>query len=136
MFPPCLECVESYSVIIAAIVFIVLIELWLPSILTSFAVPTIYLSLSLRVLNRCIDDFEGSSAYAIILPQGDTFITILIGKIDIDYIYKHKVDDKEFTIDTRQLKEILGPEVSISNSDVLAWISEYVNEGLRNLMEV
>ncbi len=66
----------------------------------------------------------------------DTFITIILGKTEIDYIYKHKIDDKEFTIDTRQLKTILGEEVSISNSDVLAWINEYINDGLRNLMEV
>ena len=68
--------------------------------------------------------------------MADTFIAIILGKSDIDYIYKHIVNDKVFTIDTRQLKEILGEEVSISSSDVLAWINDYVNEGLQNLMEV
>ncbi len=66
----------------------------------------------------------------------DTFITVILGKADIDYIYKHKMNDKEFIIDTRQLKQILGLEVSISNPDILAWINEYINDGLGNLMEV
>lgn len=66
----------------------------------------------------------------------DTFTAIILGKSDIDYIYKHIINDKAFTIDTRQLKEVLGEKVSISSADVLTWINEYVNDGLQNLMEV
>ncbi len=65
--------------------------------------------------------------------MSDTFITLLISNENIDYTYKHVLDDKEFFIDTREIKQILGNEVSITSPQVLEWIKENIREALKDL---
>ncbi len=65
-------------------------------------------------------------------PLGDmagTMVTLISGSPSIDFMYKHIKDEKEFVLDTRELRQILG-EVSLDMPDVLMWIEEYINEGL------
>ena len=46
---------------------------------------------------------------------------------DRDFIYKRIKDDKQFIVDTRQLRTILG-DVPLNEPDVLKWIEDYINE--------
>jgi hypothetical protein len=55
--------------------------------------------------------------------------------LDIDFVYKRKVDVREFTVDTRQLKEILG-DVPLNEPSITLWITQYINENTKQLMEV
>lgn len=63
-------------------------------------------------------------------PIGDmneTVLLLVIGNPDIDFFYQHTLDDKEFTLDTRELREILG-EVSFNEPEITQWIREYLAE--------
>jgi len=65
-------------------------------------------------------------------PLGDmagTMVTLISGSPSIDFMYKHTKDNKEFILDTREVRQILG-EVSLDMPDVLMWIEGYINEGL------
>ena len=63
-------------------------------------------------------------------PLGDMAETML-GTVtsyeNIDFVYSHKVNDKEFEFDTRQVREILGG-VSLNSPEVVLWLSEFLKE--------
>lgn len=64
-------------------------------------------------------------------PLGDinSTVSILIRcNPKIDFVFKHKTDKGEFSLDTRQLKQVLGEDVSIDTPDVIAWIDEFLYE--------
>jgi len=68
-------------------------------------------------------------------PIGDmaqTLVTLIISNEEIDFIYRHIKDDKEFVLDTGQLKEILG-DVSLNNPEIVSWITGYIKEGLAEI---
>ena len=65
-------------------------------------------------------------------PLGDmagTMVTLISGSPSIDFMYKHTKDNKEFILDTREVRQILG-EVTLDMPDVLMWIEGYINESL------
>ncbi len=71
-------------------------------------------------------------------PIGDmcsTVMTLITMNLNIDFIYKRKRDEKEFTVDTRQLKEILG-DVPLNEYSISLWIKDYITENTKQLMEV
>ena len=71
-------------------------------------------------------------------PIGDmcsTIITLITMNLHIDFVYKRQIDEKEFTVDTRQLKEILG-DVPLNEPSITAWIKEYITENTKQLTEV
>lgn len=64
------------------------------------------------------------------LPLGDvdgTIVTLIQMNPALDFVYRHAVDGREFVLDTRQLREILG-EVPLDEPGVIAWIGEYLRE--------
>lgn len=68
------------------------------------------------------------------MPLGDmvgTVMTIVTMNPDIDFVYRYKVDEREFTLDTREFRAILG-DVPFSEPEVAAYIKEYLTE---NTME-
>ena len=52
---------------------------------------------------------------------------------DIDFSYTHTYNEKEFTLDTRELRKILGDEVKLSEISVAQWIGEYINENITEI---
>ena len=46
---------------------------------------------------------------------------------DRNFIYRLKVDEKEFTLSTSELKGILG-DVPLNEPSVTQWIKEYLRE--------
>lgn len=68
-------------------------------------------------------------------PMGDmaaTMQTLVSSNEDINFIYKHTKNEKEFLFDTAQIKEILG-DVSLNNPEILVWIRDYIEEGLQEI---
>lgn len=68
-------------------------------------------------------------------PLGDINSTVKIliqCNPDIDFVYTRSTDSDSFTLDTRELREILG-DVSLDNADVLEWIADYLEENTNNL---
>ena len=64
-------------------------------------------------------------------PLGDinSTIEILIRcNPDIDFVFNHSTDIGSFTLDTRELREVLGDDVSLDTPDVLEWINAFLEE--------
>ena len=71
-------------------------------------------------------------------PIGDmtsTMISLITMNLHMDFLYRRKIDDREFTVDTRQLKEILG-DVPLNEPSIVSWITQYINENTKQLPEV
>ncbi len=68
-------------------------------------------------------------------PLGDMVTTLwmlIVNRSETDFYYTHKVEDKEFILDTREMREILGG-VPFSEPEVSAWIREYIRENIDSL---
>ncbi len=71
-------------------------------------------------------------------PIGDltsTVVILITMNLHTDFIYKRSLDSKEFTVDTRQLKEILG-DVPMNEPSIVSWLTDYIKENTNQLTEV
>lgn len=69
-------------------------------------------------------------------PLGDikgTMLGLFTSYESIEFVYMHELDSKVFKIDTRELKKILGG-VSLSQPEVYLWLTEYLEEGEREIL--
>lgn len=67
------------------------------------------------------------------IPLGDivgTVCTLIQGHGDekIDFDFTHKIGEKEITLSTSEMREMLG-DVPLSSPEVIAWVREYLTEG-------
>jgi hypothetical protein len=60
----------------------------------------------------------------------NTITAIIAGNEHIDFVYRYITDKGEYTLDTREIKEILG-DVSINNIKVIEWMRTNIEEGLK-----
>lgn len=71
-------------------------------------------------------------------PLGDipgTLTVLIAANPEISFNYTQRVDDKEFVLDTDEIKAQLD-DVPINELSVLKWISEYVKEGTSGELEI
>ena len=71
-------------------------------------------------------------------PIGDltsTVVILITMNLHTDFVYTRRLDEKEFTVDTRQLKEILG-DVPLNEPSIVSWLTDYINENTKQLTEV
>ncbi len=71
-------------------------------------------------------------------PLGDiagTITTVLSGNPHIDFLYRHEKNGKEFLLDTRKMREILGDDAPLSSPEVILWLTDFINEGLQEISE-
>ena len=71
-------------------------------------------------------------------PLGDmcsSVVLLITMNTHMDFLYRYKIDEKEFTLDTRQLKEILG-DVPLNEPSISNWIKDYINQNTKQLTEV
>ena len=64
------------------------------------------------------------------MPLGDissTIHTLIICHPDTEFVYTYEYDDASFTLDTRELKEILG-DIPLNTPEVSQYIMEYLTE--------
>lgn len=64
------------------------------------------------------------------MPLGDitsTIYTLVVYHPDIDFVYHYCYNDNQFTLDTREFREILG-NVPFSNPEISAYIRDYLTE--------
>jgi nitrogen fixation/metabolism regulation signal transduction histidine kinase len=64
------------------------------------------------------------------MPLGDinsTIHSLITLNTQIDFVYTYRFDHKQFTLDTRQLREILD-NVPLDNPEVSAYIKEFLEE--------
>ena len=68
-------------------------------------------------------------------PLGDiasTLVTLIAGNTDVDFIYRHKHNDREYILDTRDVKSEID-DVPINHVEVLHFIREHVREGMKEI---
>ena len=68
-------------------------------------------------------------------PLGDINSTVKIliqCNPDIDFVYTCTTDNGSFTLDTRELRQVLG-DVSLDTPDVLEWIADYLEENTKSI---
>jgi len=68
-------------------------------------------------------------------PVGDmdeTILLLITCNPDIDFVYEKERDGRGFILDTRELREVLGGDVPLSNPDVADWIRGYLKEQMEN----
>ncbi len=68
-------------------------------------------------------------------PLGDmveTILTLVSSNPSIDFVYHHKVDDREYLFETKEIKKVLK-DVPINTVEVIIWMKENLNEGIISL---
>jgi anti-sigma regulatory factor (Ser/Thr protein kinase) len=68
-------------------------------------------------------------------PLGDiasTLVTLIAGNANIDFIYHHQHNDREYILDTRDVKREID-DVPINHVEVLNFIRDSVYEGLMEI---
>lgn len=63
------------------------------------------------------------------MPLGDissTIHTLAVFNENIRFIYTYRYNDREFSLDTQEIKEILGDGISFSDLEVSRFIREYL----------
>lgn len=58
----------------------------------------------------------------------DTLCVLLQGNPEIDFYFEHITPEIEVKLSTKELKEILGEDVSIGEFEVLEWVKAYLKE--------
>ena len=66
--------------------------------------------------------------------MSETMHQLITSFEDVDFIYSHKVNEKEFFVDTREFKKALDG-VSFKENAVSLWILEYLKEGEAGIYE-
>ena len=68
-------------------------------------------------------------------PLGDiasTLVTLIAGNTNVDFIYRHQHNDREYILDTRDVKSEID-DVPINHVEVLNFIREHIEEGLKEI---
>jgi len=70
-------------------------------------------------------------------PLGDmasSVITLIAGNPDVDFVYIHILDGKNFTMDTRDIRKELG-DISLTNPTVIHHLTQSIKEELGRLKQ-
>ena len=70
-------------------------------------------------------------------PLGDmaeTMHGLITSHEKVDFVYRHTVNEKSFSADTREIKTILGG-VPLGEPEVLLWLLEYLRDGEQSLYQ-
>lgn len=59
--------------------------------------------------------------------MAETMLGIVTSYEETDFVYIHRVNDKEYKFDTREIKAVLGG-VSFKESEVMMWLKSYFEE--------
>lgn len=69
------------------------------------------------------------------IPLGDissTVVMLIAMNTDRDFLYTHTYNENSFSVDTRQLKQILDG-VSLDTPEIQQWLREYITEQLQTI---
>ena len=64
--------------------------------------------------------------------MGSTLVTLITGNADVDFVYRHRHNDREYILDTRVIRKEIG-EVAINHVKVLTFIRAHVQGGLEDI---
>ena len=69
-------------------------------------------------------------------PLGDiisTLTVIIQGHPEVNYVFRHLTPHGEVNLDTNEMREVLGEDVSLSDFEILEWIKEYLKESYNEM---
>lgn len=64
-------------------------------------------------------------------PLGDvasTIVTLIQGSPQIDFSFRHTTEGREVSLETKEMRQVLGDEVPLNTPEVLHWIAESLRE--------
>jgi len=64
----------------------------------------------------------------------ETISILILNDKNIDIYYKHKVDEREYVFDTREVKKVLDG-IPFTNYDVMMWIKDNIKNGIDTIIE-
>ena len=68
-------------------------------------------------------------------PVGDmvsTMCVIIQGHPEINYVFRHITPEFEVGLNTAEMREILGEDVSLGEPEILEWIADYLTQQYNN----
>ena len=72
------------------------------------------------------------------IPLGDINATVLLlitCNQDRNFVFRHRINSREFTLDTRELRRVLGDEVTLNSPDVVEWMKGWLDEQTQLIKE-
>ena len=57
-----------------------------------------------------------------------TLIILIAGNCDVDFLYKHRYNDRQFEMDTREIRKEIG-DIPINHPEILKYIRGVLEEG-------
>ena len=73
------------------------------------------------------------------MPMGDIISTVCIlvaGSPDIDFVFIDETEQRKVSLDTRELRAVLGEDISLAEPEIQMWMSEYLKEQYENQTEI
>lgn len=73
------------------------------------------------------------------MPMGDIISTVCIliaGSPDRDFVFTDETEQRKVSLDTRELRAVLGEDISLAEPEIQAWMSEYLKEQYENQTEI
>lgn len=61
---------------------------------------------------------------------GETISLLIQGAPQVEFTFTYDQDGTVFRLDTRELREILGEDVSLAEPEVILWLKDYLAEGM------
>lgn len=58
----------------------------------------------------------------------DSMVVLIQGHPEIDYLFLHTTPNGEVRLDTKELRAVLGEEISLGEFEILAWIRDSLEE--------
>ena len=69
-------------------------------------------------------------------PLGDlasTLALLIQGAPEVTYCFTYDVDGRVLRMDTRELRDVLGDDVSLAEPEIILWLTDYIAEGLAEI---
>ena len=73
------------------------------------------------------------------MPMGDIISTVCIlvaGSPDKDFVFTDKTEQRMVSLDTREIRAVLGDGISLAEPEIQTWMSEYLKEQYENQTEI
>jgi hypothetical protein len=64
--------------------------------------------------------------------MGETLAILITGNPGVEFLYEHRVDGRTYRLDTREMREILGP-VGLEDPSVFGFIRQDIQQGLKKI---
>ncbi len=64
--------------------------------------------------------------------MGETLAILITGNPGVEFLYEHRVNGRSYRLDTREMREVLGP-VGLEDPSVFAFIRQDIQQGLKGI---